>query len=66
MKVIIDRFEGEYAIVETESKAFVPMPRALIPQDAVEGSVISITQDKGAFEERHRRITELMNQVWKD
>ena len=31
MKVIIDRFEEGYAVVETEDKEFVDMPKKLVP-----------------------------------
>ena len=45
MKVIIDRFEGEYAVVELEVGKFVNMPKELVP-DAHEGDVINIFIDE--------------------
>ncbi|MGN1457056.1 MAG: DUF3006 domain-containing protein, partial [Acutalibacteraceae bacterium] len=39
MQVIIDRFEGEYAVVEIDSGNFVNLPKILIP-DAHEGDVV--------------------------
>ena len=41
MKVIIDRFEGEYAIVEIETGKFVNIPKILLP-NSKEGDVINI------------------------
>ena len=45
LKVIIDRFEGDYAVVETEDKIMVNLPKSLIP-GAKEGDVISISIDE--------------------
>lgn len=66
MKVIIDRFEGDFAVIETEEKKLVNMPKRLLPKDAVEGSVISIEIDKTETDKRRERVSELMDQVWKD
>jgi len=40
MKFVIDRFEGEYAVVETDN-GFVNVPKILFP-DACEGDTIDI------------------------
>ena len=42
MKVVIDRFEGSYAVVEINKGKFVNLPKELVP-DAKEGDVIVIT-----------------------
>ena len=47
MEIIIDRFEGEYAVVEITKGKMVNMPKVLVP-DAKEGDVIKIIVDKGA------------------
>lgn len=65
MKVIIDRFEGEFAIVELPDRSTVDMPKKLIPQDAKEGDVLVIDIDKNATEERRKRIQKLMEELWK-
>lgn len=65
MKVIIDRFEGEYAVVELEVGKFVNVPKTLIP-DASEGDVIKIEVEKKETEERKKHIQDLMNSVFED
>ncbi len=52
MKVKIDRFEGEYAIIELENQKLIQVPKLLIPQDAKEGDVLRI---EVAFEETEKR-----------
>lgn len=39
---IIDRFEGEWAIIETENRAMFNLPRSVMPTDLKEGDVINI------------------------
>ena len=39
-KLIIDRFEGDFAVCETEDLEFVNFPKAVLPLDAKEGDVI--------------------------
>lgn len=65
MKVIIDRFEGEYAVVEIDVGKFADLPRVLIP-DAKQGDVINITVDKEDTAKRKEVILDLMNQVFED
>ncbi len=38
---IIDRFKGDWAIIESDRKTF-KLPRDLVPQEAVEGDVVVI------------------------
>ena len=45
MKVIIDRFEGNWAVVEIEKDKFLRMPDILIP-DGKEGDAVLITAGK--------------------
>ncbi len=42
MKAIIDRFEGDYVVVELPNIGMVDMPISLLPDSAAEGDVISI------------------------
>ena len=44
MKVIIDRFEGESAVVELPDGSFSTLARALVPE-ASEGDVVRIEID---------------------
>ena len=45
MKVIVDRFEGDYAVVEIAIGKCVNIPRVLVP-DAKEGDIIKIEIEK--------------------
>jgi hypothetical protein len=64
IKVIIDRFEGDYAIVELPEKTMVNMPKKLIPQGAREGNVISIQIDTDETTARKKNIDKLIDEVW--
>lgn len=66
MKVIIDRFEGNYAVIEIAPGQFVNMPKDLLPAGSAEGTVLSIEIDKSESDKRHKRISDLMNDLWKD
>lgn len=65
MKVIIDRFEGEYAVVEIEVGQCVNIPKILLP-NSKEGDIVKIEIDKLETEERKKHIQELMNNVFED
>lgn len=56
MKIIIDRFEGEFAVVELENGNMVDIPKCILPNEAKEGSVLSITLEIDETEERANRI----------
>ncbi|HHW30344.1 MAG TPA: DUF3006 domain-containing protein [Clostridiaceae bacterium] len=64
MKVTIDRFEGDYVIVELPDKTTVNMPKQLVPMNAKEGDVIKIEIDFGETTKRKERIQELMDELW--
>ena len=64
MKIIIDRFEGGFALVELEDKRIINMPQELIPKNAQEGDVLWIKVDKEATAARKRRIDKLMDDLW--
>ncbi len=62
MKAIIDRFEGNLAVIELENKTTTTIPRELIPS-ADEGDIISITIDNKAIKKRRDSIRKLMDKV---
>ena len=64
MKYIIDRFEGDFAIVELADKTFSNIPRIAIPLEAKEGSVIDVTIDVESTDERSRKINKLMGDLF--
>ncbi len=40
--LIIDRFEGDWAIIETENRHTFNLPRSILPPEVKEGDVISL------------------------
>ena len=65
MKAIIDRFEGEYAVLELESNIFVQIPSLLVPQ-AHEGDVVDIRIDRTATEKRKEDISRLSASLFEE
>jgi hypothetical protein len=63
MKVIIDRFEGIYAVCEKEDNTMIDIKRIDIPKDAREGDVLNIEDDSITIdeEETKRRKKKLKN-----
>jgi len=66
MKITIDRFEGEFVVVEIEFNRIANMPKCLLPSDALEGDVISIEIDRGETEKRVNNIKRLENNLFED
>lgn len=78
MKVIIDRFEGGYAVAEPVSgKEYIDLPISALPSGVKEGDVIEIKLssdnkivsaefDKNETENRQERIKNLINQVFQN
>ena len=63
MKVIIDRFEGEYAVAEMPDGKMVNIPKVLLPE-AEEGDVVEIKINKNETQKLKDEISELMESVW--
>ncbi|MEA4903127.1 DUF3006 domain-containing protein [Desulfitobacterium sp.] len=70
MKGTIDRFEGNYAVVELENRNIINVPKELLPVEAREGDVIY--EENGVYyidQEETERIKEdlhkLMDSLWK-
>ena len=66
MKIIIDRFEGELAVVELPNGNMINCPKAILPGDAKEGDIISIVVDEKPTEEKKKSLTDRMNRLFKD
>lgn len=64
---IIDRLEGEWAVIEGEAKTF-NLPRRLLPKGAGEGDVIQITVeiDQVATRSRVEKVKQLIEEVFED
>lgn len=65
MYITIDRFEGDFAAVETESGKIYNIPRALVP-DAAEGDVVEISVNKAQTKKQLDEVQELVDELFKD
>jgi hypothetical protein len=63
MKIVIDRFEEDLAVVELENGAFEHLSKKLLPAMAAEGDVLVIEIDEAETERRRNRVIELMNHL---
>jgi len=63
MKLIIDRFEGEYAIVEAEDGFTYNLPRKLF-SCCKEGDVLKMEFDEDETKKRSENIKNLMNELF--
>lgn len=69
VKLIIDRFEGDYAVCEDENKNIVSVLKAKLPKYAEEGSALEITDgfitvDQKETACRKKIIKEKMDGLW--
>jgi len=69
MNVIIDRFEGIYAVCEKEDKTMMDIKRINLPSGAKEGDVLIInnniiTVDIDETKKRHSEIDKLTEDLW--
>jgi len=70
MKVIIDRFEGKYAVCEKEDGNMINIEKDKIGQHAKEGDVLLVTENEITIDEvatvnRKKDIEELTKDLWK-
>ena len=66
MRFIIDRFEGDFAIVELENREIVDIPRVVLPIEAKEGDSIIVSIDEVETESRKKRIQNKFNSLFDD
>lgn len=66
MKFIIDRFEGNFAIIELPNGQMIDCPKTMLPDNAKEGSILNITVDEKTTKEKLQTVTERMNKLFKD
>ncbi|KYD09109.1 DUF3006 domain-containing protein [Heyndrickxia sporothermodurans] len=71
MKYIIDRFEGEIAVCETEEGKMIEIDKRSIPAKAKIGDVLILVKgqleiDQKSTQQRRKEIKKLMNEVWDD
>jgi hypothetical protein len=65
MYLIIDRFEGSWAVLEVPDGTVFNFPRSLLPPEAKEGDVleISLSVNEEATRERRERIRNFLNDL---
>ena len=64
MKIIIDRLEGDFAVVELPDRRMANMPKALVPNGAKEGDVLSIEIDKETTGQRRKQVKGLIDELF--
>ena len=64
MEVIIDRFEGDFAVVELSTREMIDLSKKLVPANAVEGDVLEIKVNKKETEYRRQKIEKLCEDLW--
>ena len=66
--LIIDRFEGDYAVVEYSGEnetETMEIPRELVPDDAKEGAILKLIVDKKSTQKRKKEIDDLADDLFK-
>jgi hypothetical protein len=69
--LVVDRFEGGFAVCEQEGGSMVDVERKLLPDDTTEGDVVRVESgvyviDSAATTERRNRIASLVRDLWTD
>lgn len=69
MVVVIDRFEGSYAVCESDKGEIINIEKNKIPGDAVEGDVLrlydgEITIDRNETLKRKNEVDKLLKDLW--
>jgi len=63
--LIIDRFEGDFALIET-SNGMVNISKNELPANAKEGDVLTLGIDENESVARKKRIDGMMSSIFKD
>jgi hypothetical protein len=69
-KLIIDRFEGVYAVCENEDKSIENVPKYKLPREIKEGDCLiqrddgNYVVDDGTTKERDKKIRSKMNRLF--
>lgn len=70
MRGVIDRFEGEFAVVELDTREIKNIKREIIPKNAKEGDVLNIgeniTIDYEEAEKRKKEIESMMEDLFEE
>lgn len=63
--LIIDRFEENIAIIETDEST-IDIPRKYLPKNASEGDIIKLVVDKNTTDTRKKRINKLAESLFEE
>lgn len=63
MRVVVDRFEGDYAKVELDEGVFYDIPKVLVP-DAKEGDVIDIIVNHEETDKLKSEVDSLIDELF--
>lgn len=63
MKLIIDRFEGDFAIIEAEGGLTFSIPRELV-KCTKEGDVLNLEYDEAETKKRRKGAEKLMGELF--
>lgn len=64
--MILDRIEGDIAVLELDNGTLIQVPAGLLPAEAKEGDCLRLTVDADTTEERRQRMKEKMNRLFRD
>ncbi len=57
----IDRFEGDFTVVEVSNQGMINIPKSDIPKDAKEGDVLKIIIDNEETSKRKNSVNDMMS-----
>ena len=69
MKVIVDRFEGEYVVGEKPDRTMINIPKDNLPAGVKEGDILVLEGDTikvhvNETAQRRKKIKNLMKDLW--
>ncbi|NMA64673.1 MAG: DUF3006 domain-containing protein [Clostridiaceae bacterium] len=69
MKIIIDRFEGQYAVCEKEDRTMINIEKSKVPIEARPGDVLYVIDDVIVIDEketklRKEKMKKLLDSLW--
>ncbi len=70
MQVIIDRFEGDFAVCEKPDRSMIKILKSKLPTQAKEGDVVIIEGDRIRIDpaetaKRRQAAEDMMKDIWK-
>lgn len=66
MNFTVDRFESDFAVVQTPGGSFFNVPRGILPPETKEGDIITIYINYSQTKEVQKRIENKMNSLFSD